>query len=152
MAKPITVAGTTIGISLNTSPATFDVAGYSALTYLTIADVLECGSYGRSYALVKLNTLGNRKTQKARGSFDNGSLAIKLAKSTLVNTDAGQAAANSANNSDSTHSFMVTNQDGSKDYFTGVVLSFMTTIGTVDTWLMGELKVELNNDVISVIS
>ncbi len=149
--KAITTAGTLIGIS-SSLPATYDNAGFAALSYNTIAEVLDLGEFGKSYNLVKLNTLGDRKTYKFRGSYDNGSMSIKLAKATLVNTDVGQAAANTANNSDASVSFRVTNQDGSKDYFTAKILSFTTTVGTVDTILMGNLKIEIDSDVVSNIS
>lgn len=146
--KAVTVAGTTIGISASL-PATYDSTGFAALTYTTIGEVTDIGSFGKDYTLVTHNSLSDRKTYKFKGSYNNGSLALKLARATLANTDAGQTLAITASGSDASYSFKIENQDLSNDYFTAKVMSFMTNIGSVNSILGAEIKIELDSDVVS---
>jgi len=144
--KAQTVAGTSIAISASL-PATYDNSGFSALTYTTLGEVTDIGTFGKDYTLVTHNPLNDRKTYKFRGSYNNGSLSVKLAKATLVSTDAGQVIALAASNSDSSYSFRVTNQDGSKAYFTAKTMSFMTNVGSINSILGAEIKLELDSDI-----
>lgn len=147
VSKAQTVAGTTIAIASG-SPTTFDAAGYAALSYSVIGEVLDLGSFGKDFTLVTHNPLGDRKTLKFRGSYNQGSLQVKLAKATVANVDAGQAAVQTALGSDASVSIKVTFQDGSKSYFTAKVMSFMTSVGSVNSILGGEVKLEIDSDVV----
>lgn len=147
----LTVAGTTVSVSAST-PTTLDAngtTGYPSLAYSLIGEVSDVGSYGKEYTLVTFNSVNDRKTRKQRGSYNNGQLTLKLAKCTLAGTDAGQAVLNAAGDTNVT--FKVTNQDGTDDYFMGKVMSFMTQVGSVNSILSGEIKVELDSDVFSTI-
>lgn len=75
---------------------------------------------------------------------------MKLAKITVLNTDAGQAALTTALNDplDKSVSLRIALQDGSKQYFTGKVMSFTTSIGSVNSILAGECKIEIDSDVV----
>lgn len=144
--KAQTVAGTSISISASL-PATYDSTGFAALTYTVISEVTDIGNYGKDYTLVSHNPLNDRKTYKFKGSYNNGSLSIKLAKATLSSTDAGQVIALAASNSDASYSFRITNQDATDSYFTGKVMSFVTSTGSINSILSAELKVELDSDI-----
>jgi hypothetical protein len=139
-----TVAGSSLKISASL-PATYDSAGFSALTYTSVAEVTDIGSLGKEYTLVTHNPVGDRKTYKFKGSYNNGALALKLAKAI---TDPGQILLTSANDSDASFSFLITTQDGRKMYFTGKVLSYVTNIGTVNNILGADVKVEIDSDII----
>ena len=80
-----TSAGTTIAISAST-PATFDEAGYLALSFTTIGEVTNLGEFGREYALVTHNPVGSRGTVKKKGSFNEGTMSMTLG---LDTDDAG---------------------------------------------------------------
>lgn len=146
--KAITVAGTTVSISA-ALPATYDAAGFAALSYTAIGEITDIGNFGKDYTLVTHNSLSDRKTYKFKASYNQGSLALKLARATLANTDAGQTLAITASGSDASYSFKIENQDLSNDFFTGKVMSFMVNIGSVNSILGAECKVELDSDVVS---
>lgn len=139
-----TVAGSTLKISA-AKPATYNQAGFAALSYTNVAEVTDIGSLGKEYTLVSHNPVGDRKTYKFKGSYNNGALALKLAKAI---SDAGQAMLLAASDSDASYSFCITLQDGRKMYFTGMTMSFVTNIGTVNNILGADVKVEIDSDII----
>ena len=80
-----TAAGTKLAISA-ASPATFDAAGYAALTYTEVGDVSNLGAFGANFAKVEFQPLNGGKL-KLKGSIDYGTLNPTIA---LDPTDAGQ--------------------------------------------------------------
>lgn len=142
-----TVAGSSLKISA-ALPATYDAAGFAALSYTPVAEVTDIGSLGKEYTLVTHNPVGDRNTYKFKGSYNQGALALKLAKAIA---DAGQTLLLAASNSDASYSFLITLQDGKKMYFTGKTMSFMTNIGTVNNILGADVKVEIDSDIIETV-
>lgn len=134
-----TSAGTTLKISAAT-PATFDAAGYLALTYTTVGEVTDLGEFGREYNLVKHNPVGSRGTVKKKGSYDEGSISLKLG---LDTDDAGQILLKAAALSDADYSYLVTTQNGDKYYFQAQALSFKVGVGGVDQITTATVKLEL---------
>jgi len=123
-----TSAGTLISLSA-AAPATYDGTGYAALTYTALGEVVSIPDFGREYALVTHNPIGNRATQKLKGSFNEGAVALELG---LDTDDAGQILMKAAALSDSNYSFKVVTQNGDVYYFPAKVMSFKVGIGTVD--------------------
>lgn len=144
--KAQSVAGTSISVSAGV-PATQDVTGFAALSYSLVNEVTDIGTLGKDFTLITHNPIGDRKTYKFKGSYNNGTLDLKLAKITLVQTDAGQGLMTTASGSDADYAFKLTLQDGSKMYFQGKVMSFMTAIGSVNSILGGECKLEIVSDI-----
>jgi hypothetical protein len=134
-----TSAGSTIAISA-ASPATFDAAGYGALAFSAIGEVTDLGEFGREYALVTHNPIANRGTVKKKGSFNEGSIDLKLG---LDTDDAGQIIAKSASLSDADHSIKITLQSGDVFYMQAQVMSFKTGVGSVDNITNASIKLEL---------
>ena len=134
-----TSAGATIGISAS-PPATFDSAGYAALTPTLIGEVTDLGEFGREYALVTHNPLASRGTVKKKGSFNEGSIDLKLA---LDTDDAGQILAKTAADDDADYSFAITMQNGDVYYFQAQVMSFKNGVGSVDQITTASIKLEL---------
>lgn len=124
-----TTAGTTIAVSAGV-PATFDQSGYAALSYTAIGEVEDLGEFGREYNEVKFNPIGSRGAKKLKGSFDEGTLALKLG---LDTDDAGQDLLYTASGSDNNYAFKVTAQNGDVYYFQAKVMSFKRNFGGVDT-------------------
>lgn len=145
--KAFTAAGTTIGISA-VLPATYDAAGFTALTFSTIGEVTDIGAFGKKYNLVSHTPLAARNIIKRKGSYDNGQVQLKLAK--VNGTDAGQTAVKTASTSDSSVAFKVTLQNGTINYFTGQVMSMVQNVGSADNIVSYDVDVELDNDVIEV--
>ena len=124
-----TLAGTTIGISAS-QPATYDIAGYGALTFTNIGEVVDVGEFGRTYNVVNHNPINTRATRKFKGSFDEGNLSITVA---IDGGDDGQAIVEAALNSDNDYSFEVEFNNGDIQWFQAKVTSFRTTTGGVDS-------------------
>lgn len=124
-----TVAGTTISISASL-PATYNVAGYAALSYTLIGEVIDGGAHGRTYAEVTSNPIDTRATQKYKGSFNEGTKTLQL---DMDNQDAGQQLLKTALLSDNDYSFEVAYPNGDIDYFIAKVMSFEKATGTVDS-------------------
>ncbi|HQV22661.1 MAG TPA: phage tail tube protein [Agitococcus sp.] len=141
-----TSAGTTIAISA-VLPTTDDAAGYAALTWAAIGEVTDLGEFGREYATVTHNPVASRRTIKRKGSYNDGTMALQLA---LDRDDAGQILVKTALASDANKAFRITYQDGSKDYFSAMVMSFKTNVGSVDQILSGSINLEINTDIIPV--
>ena len=125
-----TVAGTKISISASI-PATFNAAGYAAVTgWAQIGEITDGGSHGKTYAEVTHNPIDTRMTQKFKGSINIGTKTLNLA---IDDDDAGQILVKTALDSDSDYSFKVAYQDGAIDYFQAKVMSFEKATASVDS-------------------
>lgn len=136
-----TTAGTTIAVSAS-APATYDSAGYAALTYTAIGEVTDLGEFGREYALVTHNPIGTRATQKYKGSYNEGAITLAVG---LDTDDAGQDLLTTASTSDSNYSFKVTAQNGDVYYFIAKVMSFKRQFGGVDQITTGAITLEITS-------
>lgn len=135
-------AGSTIKICAS-QPATYDSAGYAALTFTTIGEVTDLGEFGRMYNLLRHNALATRSTVKKKGSYDEGQVAMQLG---LDTDDAGQILAKAAALSDSDYSFLITTQIGDKYYFQAQVMSFKVGIGGVDKITSASCNLEITSN------
>lgn len=145
--QAFTSAGTKIYLSAGL-PATYDAAGFTALTFTEIGEVTNIGSYGKKYNVVKHNPLATRATVKRKGSYDNGTLQLKIAKSKV--SDAGQTLLSTASSDDNSYAFKIVLQNGKIDYFTGQTTSYMIEVGSVDQITGISADVELDADIIEV--
>lgn len=134
-----TSAGTTLKVSAN-APATFNVAGYSALTFTAVGEITDLGEFGREFALVTHNPVGTRGTQKFKGSFNEGTMNLTLG---LDTDDAGQVLMKAASLADTAYSFEVTTQNGDIYYFQAMVMSFKVGVGSVDSITTATCTLEL---------
>ncbi len=110
------------------------------MVYTTVGEITDFGEFGRKYNLVKHNPVSNRGTVKKKGSFDEGSMALKLG---LDTDDAGQIIMKAGASSDSDHSFEVATQNGDKYYFQAQIMDFMVGLGGVDTITAASCNLEL---------
>ena len=133
-----TTAGTKLGISAGV-PATYDVAGYAALTYTNVGNIEDAGEHGRVYAEVTFNPIAERGTQKFKGSFNEGNKTLSIG---YDSDDAGMILLKSALNSDANYAFEVEYPNGDIDYFQAKVMSLVKQASTVDTIRM--VSVELS--------
>lgn len=136
-----TSAGTTLGISAS-NPATFNIAGYDALSFTSIGEITDLGEFGREYNLVTHNPIGSRGTVKKKGSFNEGSMTLQLG---LDTDDAGQILAKAASLSDADYSFKLTTQNGDIYYYQAQVMSFKVGVGQVDSITTASITLELTS-------
>lgn len=135
-------AGTTIKISAS-QPATYNAAGYEALTMTTIGEVTDLGEFGREFNLITHNPIGSRGTVKLKGSFNEGSISMQLG---LDTDDAGQILAKAAALSDNDYSFCITTQNGDDYFFQAKVMSFKVGVGSVDSVTSATITLELTTN------
>lgn len=124
-----TSAGTTLGISTGV-PSPYNTAGFVAKApFSNVGEITDMGEFGTEYNGVTHTSLATRQVRKFKGSFDNGALTLQLGRDI---TDPGQIALRGALLSDASFSFKVTYQDGTINYFTAKVMSYKTSVGSVD--------------------
>lgn len=82
-----TSAGTVLSIGGSTPPATFDAAGYSALTWVVCGKLENGGALGDESAEVTFDDLAERRTLKLKGQDNAGNMELVLG---LDDADAGQ--------------------------------------------------------------
>jgi hypothetical protein len=141
----MTSAGTTL--SIGAYPATYDAAGFAAVSWTAVAEITDLGSFGKTYTEVKHTSLTQRQTKKFKGSYDNGQLQLKMAK---LASDAGQQEMLTALASDSSYAFKVVLQDGTHEYFSGKVMSYVNAVGNVDQITGADATIAIDGDVIEV--
>jgi hypothetical protein len=132
-------AGSTLSMSAGI-PATFNVAGYTALTWTAVGEVTDLGEFGREFNLITHNPLGSRGTVKLKGSFNEGSISVSLA---LDTDDAGQILAKAAAQSDNDYSVKIITQNGDDYYMQVKVMSFKVQVGSVDSVTSATMTMEI---------
>ena len=133
-----TLVETTISVSASL-PATFDGAGYGALTFTAVGQVTDWTAGGQVYNVVTSNPIAQRSTDKYKGTFNNGADTITVNRD---DDDAGQLIILAALTDDADYAFEVTYQDGTIDYFTGKVVSFDTVAGGADSIVQKTIQLE----------
>jgi hypothetical protein len=133
-----TLVETTISVSA-ALPATYDDAGYDALTFTLIGQVTDWTPAGQVYNVVTSNPIAQRSTDKYKGTFNNGADSITVNRD---DDDAGQVLVLAALTADTDYSFKVEYRDGTMDYFTGKVASFDTVAGGADSIVQRTISLE----------
>lgn len=144
--QAFTSAGTKLYMSASL-PATYNQAGFAALSFTEVGEISDLGEFGRQYNLVTFNPLGDRRTVKRKGSYNDGTIAAQMAR---VPTDAGQIIVTAAVNSDLSRSIKIVLQDGTIFYTTVQVMSYTTNVGSVDQITSATVNMEIDNDIIEI--
>jgi hypothetical protein len=142
-----TSAGTTLRITA-TAPSTFNTAGYNTLftdspVPALVGEITDLGEFGREFALVTHNPVGTRGTQKFKGSFNEGTMALSLG---LDTDDAGQILMKTASLSDNDYYFMVTTQNGDRYFFQAKVMTWKVGVGGVDQITTASATLEISTN------
>lgn len=142
----MTSAGTTLAISASL-PASYNETGFEALSYTDVGEITVLPVYGKQFNITPHTPLGDRKTYKFKGSYDNGDVAIEAAKDY---DDAGQLIVQAALESDDSYSFEVTMNDGSIEYFTAKVYGYPTEVNDVNSITKTRIMLAIDSDVVFV--
>jgi hypothetical protein len=138
------VVGTRFYISAGL-PATYNAAGFQALSYTEIGEVTDGGSFGKTWQTTNHNPIASGQTYKFKTQYDNGDLTLQMAR---IPADAGQTILIAANNSTASYSIKVTVQDGTDMYFTGKITSYTTEIGAGTAILGCSVAVAIDSDIV----
>lgn len=140
-----TSAGTKLYVSAS-APATYNSAGFGALSWTEVGEITDFGEWGKEYNLVTHNPVGSRQTIKRKGSYNNGAATLSMAR---VPSDAGQTLLIAASDSDSSYSFKVVFQDNTGQYFSAQTLKYTTNVGSVDNIFSASVSLEIDNDLVA---
>jgi hypothetical protein len=133
-------AGTLIAISA-AAPATNDVTGYGALTWTTVGEVTSFGEHGVESALITHEPLATSSTEKFKGQFNPGAVAIPGAAD---RENAGQVLLEAAAADTDKYSVRITYQDGAKCYFSGLVMTFKYNPGGANALVSFSSNIEID--------
>lgn len=128
-------------------PATYNVAGFLALAWTEVGEITDLGEFGKEYNQVTHQPVRTRRVVKRKGSFNDGSITLPMARDS---SDAGQALLNEAVDVDESYSYCIETQDNSKFFFTAQCMSFKTNIGGVDSITGKSAQLEIDNDILEV--
>ena len=127
-----TADGTLIGVS-STLAATKDAAGFAALTFTDVGQVVDIGEIGATFADVTTYNLSSRDVVHLKGSRDWNETPITVDND---RTDAGQVILRDHHNEtkvDARVAIKITHQNGDVEYFETLVYSFTSAALAQDT-------------------
>ena len=130
-----------------TLPATYDAAGYGALTPTAVGEITEIPTFGGQAETITHTPLATGITEKFQGAINYGSLTVPLA---FDRDDAGQVILKAAFASKARIAFEVEYPDGSFDYFSGKVMSEIRRGSTVSGVLGGDVMIEIETPLVEV--
>lgn len=137
MVASVTFAGTQISVSAG-APATYDAAGFAALTYTAIGEISSApGSGGTKFEDVSYSVLGVRATKHLKGTSDQEEEEMEVV---IDRDDAGQALLKTALMSDNQYAFKVVYNNGEIDYFQALVTGFSGQGGDSNTVRMATVN------------
>lgn len=143
------MAQTSTGVVISISagiPATQDKVGYEALTFTEITGVTSIGEYGAQVGVVNYTPLKDGITRKEKGFTNYGTLSMQLVHEA---GDAGQALVKTASTSSADYSFSIEYDDGSVDYFMGIVTSFTKNV-VGEAMVDGTAAIEIKSAIVEV--
>jgi len=113
-----TFLGTTVAVVAAT-PATFNAAGFAALTWTgTVGLLVQLGPLGDQSTDISVTPLAGARTLHTNGAVDGGEVSFTYV---FVAADAGQVILRANNNNNTNVSLRVTDPDGTVHYAAGVV-------------------------------
>ena len=138
MSSDITISvGTTLSISA-ALPATYDAAGYAALTYTAVGQIGTIPSFGGTAQVTEWIPIDTGIVNKKKGSFNYGDMTLPLAQ---VLSDAGQILLKSGfdgANKAQPYSIKLTNSTIGTIYFTAEVSGYTYNFGDANAITQNE--------------
>ncbi len=146
-----TAAGTKLFIG-TVNVGADDVALAAEQNWTEIGEVTNLPEFGKVYTKVEHKPIAKRATFKFKGGFDNGSVALDMARSP---SDTGQALCIAALDNDNDFNFKVEFNDepaGSPSSpttlrFCGKIMSYTTNVGTRDGIIAARVMLEIDGDI-----
>lgn len=134
-----TSAGTTLGLSA-AAPATYNKAGYEALTYTGVGEISDLGEIpSRIYELVTWQPISERGMRKAKGGYQIGSQTITVG---IDPDDAGQTLLDTATSSDTVYSAKIAHPELGTIYARALVMGGPKNYGDVNSIATRQVTLE----------
>lgn len=131
-------------------PATFDEAGFAALSFVNVGELTDLPEYGPDVSVVTHEPLETGVTEKHKGFINYGSLALGLGRDS---SDAGQAVLSEGvdgTTKNDEHSVRVTFPNGSIHYYLAKVFSYTTNAGSANSIVASTANIEINSKILEV--
>lgn len=130
-------------------PATYDAAGYAALSWTVIGELTDIGSVqGRQYNTSEHAPIANAQRTEKKASYKLGTADMMVG---WDDDDAGQQLVQTAaDHQTMICSFKLTKQNGKIRYFTAQVKDFVENLGTVDNVVQGKFSLLRQTNTIRV--
>lgn len=144
-----TSTGVTMGV-VKAVPATYDQAGFEALTFVNVGEVTDIPEYGPTVQVVTHEPLATGVTEKYKGFINYGSISIGLGYDI---SDAGQAILSEGTDGTGQfdeHSVSITYPSGEVDYFTCKIFSYTKNPSTANSIVGSTVAVEINTKIVIV--
>ncbi len=146
---------TSTGITLESVegvPATFDAAGFAALTFVGLGQLTNIPAFGPTIQVVESNPLATGITEKFVGFVNYGSVALEA---DYDDEDAGQTLATDAvTTTDASFgkdfSYKLTYSTGAVRYWVGKFFSATENPGGANSMVTTSMSVEINSPVLKV--
>jgi len=138
--------GTTFHISAGI-PATEDQAGYEALTFTKVGQIIQIGEIGGAWNNATATLLETGKIIKRKSSRDFGDLSMQMLRET---SDAGQVIMNAAEDSYNPYSIKVLEPDGTANYSQALVNSYTTNTNTAEDLKLANANIAVTEQWIEV--
>lgn len=139
-----TSAGSTLMVYAG-KPVNYAVDGFKQLQFTEVGEITDLGEFGREYTQVSHSPLKNRGVIKRKGSYNEGSITLPMARDAK---DAGQAILTAAAKSDASYSYCIRLQDGTRFFFTAQCMSFKTAVGGVDSITGKSAQLEIDGEIL----
>lgn len=131
-------------------PATEDKAGYDALTWTEVGEIVSIGEYGGTQEQVNHTPLATGLVEKYKGATDNGNITLEMGRDA---TDAGQALLLAGSNGAAkytVHSHKVEYPQGEIDAFQGLIFGYNKNPGAINSIVSANSSVGINTEVIDI--
>lgn len=145
-----TAAGTKVYLGTTTAMTT--LTAYAADTWVLIGEVEDLGDFGDTATEATITTLGERRTRKFKGSFNAGTLTVKVGSDPA---DTGQIALAAAFASDLNYNVKVSLDDKITNagtpticYFAGKVMKKARTVGTADNVIRQNFDISIDTEIL----
>ena len=144
MSKAFTSAGTLISIS-DGIPLLYNRKNLRELSWYEIGEVVDITEFGRDYVDVTHNSIKERRTVKKKGSRNEGSFIITLAKKM---SDLGQSILKVGLNETRQYPFRVVLPDTTIQYFPGLITSMRDNYSDADSMASSTFSIDINKDIL----
>lgn len=140
-------SATTKLYTASAQPGSYTTGGFAALTWVEVGELSNIGDLGGTTTVVQHIPVGTATVVKRSGSVNYGTMNLQGARC----TDAGQTALKAAFTSKASVSFKIVYPSalGVTEYFTGIVTSAVTAVGTADQILGFNANLDIDNEIIS---
>ena len=136
--------GTTIE-AVQALPATFDVAGYEALTFVKVNGLVSIGELGDDHAGIAVPDLETGRSKTVKGELTGTTSPITFRQ---VDADTGQALMKTICAGRAESSFKITEPNGDIYYVSGVGMSYKRMERSVSSYAGFSCQITNNYDVV----